>query len=461
MNTKSLEQSVIISIYTFVLVFLSLPAAASDGTNTTSIQRLTLNAAFKKALENNPMMLQAKASVKKADANVGQAISAFLPKVNVDFAYSHTDNPVMVFSHKLNQADFSPSDFEVSRLNNPDFRDNWRYRLVMMQPIFNQGREYIGYKTSKLAQSIADLGYLQVAQTVLFTVEKAYCQALLAKDKVEVLQLALKTAQEHEKLARKRYDAGLVLKSDLLGAIVHRTKVERQLFKAESDFRIALAALDSAMGIDQATSWILSPLDFEEKKEDQINYWIETAKKHRPEFFMAKRQEEIAEYQYRQSLFRFLPSLNIMGVYEGDRQNLAYFGGDSWSLMATVSLNVFNGFGDIASISAADAEKKRAGARLKQVEQQIELQVRQAFFRFQTAKKQLKVAKEAVKQAKEGQKILKNRYSNGLALMVELLAADTTVKETSLEEAAARYDARLAWSELRRMAGILGKEVLK
>ena len=129
--------------------------------------------------------------------------------------------------------------------------------------------------------------------------------------------------------------------------------------------------------------------------------------------------------------------------------------------MATVSMNVFNGFGDRASVSAASAERKKAAARLAQIGQQIELEVRQAFYRFETAKKQLKVARESVRQAKESQKILRNRYANGLALMVELLAADTSVKETMLEEAAARFDARLAWSDLRRKAGVLGHDILE
>ncbi len=444
----------------FILFCMVLGCAFISMASQEVAKPLTLENAFYKALKQNPVMQQARATVKKADAQVGKAISAFLPKVDLRLGYSHSDNPVMVFSNKLNQAEFTPSDFDVKKLNDPDYRDNWQYQFVMVQPIFNKGREYIGYKTSRLFQSISNLGYKQAAQGVLFMVEQAYCQALLAKEKVDVLESAYKTASLHETLAERRYEAGLVLKSDLLSAMVQKTKVERQLFEAESDFRIAVAALNNAMGEDQSLKWKMEPVDFESRDQQALSNWISMAKKHRPEYFMAKRQFEIAEYQYRQALFNFLPSFNLMGIYEGDRQNMAYFGGDSWTLMATMSVNLFNGFGDSASVSAAGADRKKAQARLRQVEQQIELEVRQAFYRFQTAKKQLRVARQSVKQARESQKILSNRYSNGLALMVELLAADTAVKETMLEEAAARFHARLAWSELRRKAGVLGMEIL-
>ncbi len=442
-------------VISLLITLLLLPNSAI-GAQTP--KELTLHDAFVKALENNPMLQQAKATTKKADAQVNQAISAFLPKINLDLGYMHSDNPVMSFSNKLNQAAFTQADFQIDRLNNPDFRDNWEYKFIFMQPIFNQGREYIGYKTSKLAKAISDLGYSQAAQGVLFMVEQAYCQALLAEEKVGVLKAAYKTASLHETLARRRYDAGLVLKSDMLSAQVQKTKTERQLFKAESDYLIALAALNNAMGIE--LKWKIKRIDFEGKDEQDLEYWLKIAKKYRPEYRMAQKRVKIADYMHKQAMFKFLPSFNLTGIYQGDRQNLAYFGGDSWTLMATMTMNIFNGFGDKAAVTAADAERQRAAARLRQVEQAIELEVRQAYYRFQTAKKQLKVARQAVKQAKESQKILRNRYSNGLALMVELLAADTSVRETSLEEAAARFDARLAWSELRRKAGVLGKDVL-
>ncbi|NPA95247.1 MAG: TolC family protein [Thermodesulfobacteria bacterium] len=446
----------------FALLFLWMLCTASPAgaTGDEGLQPLSLHDAFVKALENNPMLQQAQATTKKADAQVGQAFSAFLPKVNLDLGYMHTNNPVMSFSNKLNQAAFTQADFQIDRLNHPDYRDNWEYKFVFMQPIFNQGQEYIGYKTSKLAKAISDLGYSQTAQSVLFMVEQAYCQALLAEEKVGVLRTAYKTASLHETLARRRYEAGLVLKSDLLSAQVQKTKVERQLFKAESDYLIALAALNNAMGVDQGLKWHIQRIDFESSDERELDYWLKIAKEHRPEYQMAQKQLKIADYLHKQALFKFLPSFNLVGIYQGDRQNLAYFGGDSWTLMANMTINIFNGFGDRAGVSAANADRQRAAARLRQVEQAIELEVRQAYYRFQTAKKQLKVARQAVKQAKESQKILRNRYSNGLALMVELLSADTTVKETSLEEAAARFDARLAWSELRRKAGVLGQDII-
>ena len=73
-----------------------------------------------------------------------------------------------------------------------------------------------------------------------------------------------------------------------------------------------------------------------------------------------------------------------------------------------------------------------------------------------TAKKQLDVVSKAVAQAEETLRILKKRYENGLALMVEVLSAETALKETRLQESQARFDFMTAMSELRLKTGVLG-----
>ncbi len=422
---------------------------------------LSLKQAFDTALSSNPAMNQALASRKKASWQVRQSISAFLPRLDLQAGYARSNNPVMVFGNKLNQADFTSQDFALDTLNDPDYRDNWQARFMLTQPIFNQGREYIGYKTSRLMQDVSELGLYSTGQAVLYSVERAYCQALLAQEKVQVLKAALETARAHRELSEKRFRAGLVLKSDVLSADVQKTSTERQLFQAQNDLKVAFSALNRAMGVSQDSQWQLQELDNENQDPGTLAPWLSRARKSRPEILMARDQLRIAEYNHRQAQFRFLPSFNLHGIYQQDRQTFADFGGDSWAFMATMSLNLFNGLGDFAGLSASDAETEKKAARLKDVESGIELEVRKAFYGLQTARKQLDVTLKAVRQAVESQRILKNRYENGLALMVELLAADTSVRETRLSAARARFQARLAWSELRWKSGVLGRDIIE
>lgn len=421
---------------------------------------LDLDSALSTALCSNPSLRQVQAARERASAGVTSAISAFMPKIDMDFSLGRSNNPVFAFGAKLNQAQFTVQDFQLDRLNDPDYRTNWNTRFRLTQPIFNRGREYVGYRIAEAGESMAREQEKAASQGVLFSVEQAYFRVLLAKEAMAVMDSAVKTAREHERLARKRCEAGLVLKSDVLSATVQRTDMERQRLEAGSQFKMAMAALDRAMGVPQDNVWQLEPVDTcSSVDSEQIHWWIETAASNRPELNLGRKKVDVADYRKQGAQLNFLPAVNFAGMYEQNTDSLDRFGGDSWTFMATASFNIFNGLGDTAGLVAASAEKKAAEEALRDTRARIELEVRQAFYSYQTALKQLEVTRAAVEQAGESMRILKNRYDSGMALMVELLAADTMLKDQQLQQARARFNARLAFARLELSAGVLGAGV--
>lgn len=387
-------------------------------------------------------------------------MSAFFPKLGVDLSLGRGNSPVYAFGTKLNQASFTAQDFQLDSLNDPDYRTNWQTRFVLTQPLFNQGKEYIGYKISKVGEDMAALNETATRQSVFFMVENAYFQALLAIKALKVLDDTLKTARAHEKLAQERYRVGLVLKSDALNATVYRTETERQRLRAQSNLYVAIATLNRAMGIPQDQQWDIKPMaDSTAMERHGVEYWIKTALRNRPELLIKKKGVEMAKYRKKGAEFTFLPSVNLQGIYQKDTNDLNKFGGDSWLFMTTVSFNIFNGLGDRAGLASASAEKLAAEQGLIDTKGKIELEVRQAYYDLNTAIKQLEVTKNAVAQAKESVRILKNRYENGMALMVELLAADTMLKGQQLQQARARFNSQITLSRLKLSSGILCHDI--
>ncbi len=439
-----------------------LPSEAEITSCTGAVQQqiLDLRTALDTALSSNPSIRQVHSARDQAKAGVNSAVSAFLPRLDVDFTLGRSNNPVFAFGSKLNQSLFTMEDFALDSLNDPDYRTNWNTRFRLTQPIFNRGKEYVGYRIASAGEKMAAHQEKAASQGVLFGVEQAYFRVLLAEEAIGVMDASVQTAREHEKLARQRYDAGLVLKSDVLSATVHRTDMERQRLDVHNQFRMAMAALNRAMGISQDNIWQLRPVNLSASVDSrQMAWWIETARAHRPELNLSRRKVDIADYKKQGAQLNFLPAVNFTGMYEQNTDSLDRFGGDSWTFLATASFNIFNGLGDSAGLMAASAEKKAAEEELRDTGARVELEVRQAFYSYQTALKQLDVTRAAAEQAGESVRILKNRYDSGMALMVELLAADTMLKNQQLQQARARFDALLAMARLELSAGVLGTEI--
>ncbi|MGC8736970.1 MAG: TolC family protein, partial [Dissulfurimicrobium sp.] len=411
------------------------------------------------AMSNNPLLKGASASLEASQANRSASLSAFFPTLNFYEDLERTNNPPMVFTYKLAQERFTSRDFDIDRLNNPTPITNWQGRFVLTQPIFNQGREIIGYRLSKVQEQIAALEKTKIRQEVSFQVEKAYYQAILAEKTLDVMTASVETAKAMEGLAAKREKAGLALKSDLLSARVHLVSAERERLRAEGDVKIAMAALDKAMGISQDREWELEPPQTNTDLASRgLEAWLEIARRKRPESLLSKKMVQAAGLKTKEAEFQFLPSLNLQGSYETNSRDLLGTDGDSWSIMAVMSFNIFNGLGDRARLAAASAEERRTRYKDQDINAQIGLEVRQAYFNLITAKKQLDVTEKAVAQAEETLRILKKRYENGLALMVEVLSAETALKQTRLQAAQARYDYMTAMSDLKLKTGVLGND---
>jgi len=423
---------------------------------------LTLEEAFEIALKNNPMLVRARAGVEESEHAVKESKSYFFPRLDFYENFARTNNPPAVFSYKLNQEKFSRQDFAIDSLNDPDPRNNFQTKFVLTQPIFNQGKELLGYKAAKVGREMALYENSKAVQKVLFDVETAYYHTLLAKEGIEVMQSALNAANAHVMLAKRRFEAGSALKSDMLAASVQAAEMEQGLAKAQGDFQVANARLNTVMGIDQSKEHQLElPNILLPANDKDLTFWLNAAMENRPELGLVKDYVALATIQKKGAKLAFAPSVNLHGVYEMNTEDLFDQDGESWTIMATLSFNLFKGFGDKARVAKADAKLRKAEAAKKGMKNQIELEVREAYFSYLTAKKQLEAAQRSVAHARESQTILKNRYENGMALMVELLAADTALKEAELREAKAKFGVRTAFTKLKWRSGLLGKEFIQ
>jgi len=422
-------------------------------------ETLTLSKIYEWALSRHPLIRAAEAEVEAAKAGVREAKGAFLPRIDLRELYARTDSPPQVFSYKLAQRNFEPEDFLIDRLNHPADYPNWKTQLVITQPLFNQGREIIGYRKAVVALSQAK-DYLQaVRQRVLFEAESAYLSLRLAQKRVEVLEKAVRTARENLRVAKRRYASGQALKSDLLEARVFLSRQEKELETARHELEVGTSALNLALGFPLETRWEISAEDLRVPKDIKpLEYWLNLALKKRPDLRIVRHRKRLSELDLKQARYRFLPSLNLKGIYEKNSEDPLGGGadGESYLFLAELEFNLFKGFRDQARVAKARAKLLSEKEKLRQYQREVEHQVREAYSRLLTARRQVRVLEKAVAQAEEGLRIIRKRYEAGLSLLVELQEAETALKRARLMLLEALYGERQAFSRLRYVSGTIG-----
>ncbi len=417
---------------------------------------LSLEEALDIALKDNPQVRAVMSELKMSEAQKVQARSAFFPRLDVEEGFIRSDNPVMVFMEKLNQELFSQSDFRIQNLNDPSPRTDWATRLVLTQPIFNRGKEYIGNELSKKAYEITALRQKAVKQYVAFRVESAYLKTLLAIQRRKVMTRAVDTARQGYELARNRYLAGTALKSDMLAAEARLMRLKHELATAKAEEKTAMSELNSIMSRPQNEVWELDQGVLLEKGATRpLEAWIKLAKERRPEVAISDKFVELALLKKKGAKLNFLPSLNLQGDYELHGEDPFSDDGESWSIMAKASFNIFKGLGDKARLVEASADVERARAQRQRVLNETELEVRSAYHANIAAEEALRSAKSEVERAKEALRILRRRYTQGLALMVEVLGAEDALKYAELGLEDARFRQRLSELKLKLFSGTL------
>lgn len=188
---------------------------------------LTLEECMNAALVNRPDGLAAQETVKQAQQAINAAKAGIAPQVS--FVAQRTITGESMF-------DDGQKDLTTVGLN-----ANWN--------IFDNN-----VTNSKVAQAKANLykaeeNAANTAAQIQLDVRNAYLSMLAAKQNIDTTRVAVRQAEENDRIAQIRYEAGVGTNVDRLDANVAYVTAQTNHNRALYNYTVGLAALDKAMGI--------------------------------------------------------------------------------------------------------------------------------------------------------------------------------------------------------------------
>jgi outer membrane protein TolC len=423
------------------LIFGALAAAAQTP--------LTLKDAVKQALGRHPSLEAADARIQAAESRIGQARSGYLPRVQYMENLMRGNNPVYVFGSLLTQRQFTAANFDIARLNRPDALNNFQSMVTAEQLIYDFGGLKNGVRAAELGRKMTEAEKRAAELNLIAHVARAYHGVTLATQALEVAREALKTAEADLKRAQTVRDAGLATDADVLAVQVHVAAMKEQVIRREADLKVARAALNEALGLPLDTPHELAtpllPAPPVEAASPEL----------RPEIEQIRLAKQAAEAQARSARAGYLPQIAFRAQVEADRQEFFNRGGGNWLVMGSVRWNLFDGNRTRQTVAEAKAMASAAAASERQYTNALKLELTKALADFDAATERIAVTEAGVAQAEESLRIIRNRYSNGLATVTELLRAQTALLDAKTRRLAAIHDQRLAAVEVERSAGKL------
>jgi len=419
------------------LTMAATPAAAGDGP-------LSVTAAVHTALEHNPEVSSALSSADAAAARARQAKGFRLPSLDLTEMYSRTNNPAQVFGLLLNQKRFDMEAFFQSDPNNPAALDTWLTRLELVQPVYTGGKLTARIDQAGLMAEAQRLTHTHTEEKVAFDTITAFVSTAKAREYLGLLQKARDTTAEHVALAEKYAAQGLIIEAEVLKAKVYLARMDELVEQAANGARLAEAALDFQMGIDQTTHHELAPLPPPPPVRGNLAAWTTAAAEQRHDLGAARSKLEAGRLEERLARSGFLPEVALVGRYELYDDSIFGTQGDSGTIMAVAKLNLFRGGSDRAARAVARHQTASFEADINRFEEGIRLQVQQAWQDLKTARARHQTAQASLNAARESLRVREARFRQGLDAMIDLLDAETELREAGVRELTARYDVDLA-----------------
>ncbi|MGZ5059395.1 MAG: TolC family protein [Methylobacter sp.] len=417
-------------------------------------QSFTLDQAIDYALSNNPDLQIASERISQAEAQLGVALSAFYPQVTAKVGYDHSNNPAQVFSMIVAQRDFGPN--SINTINNPGYRQNFRPEIIGKLSLFRGGQDYQNSKAAELGISAAEFERSTVRNALIEAVTASYYAYLAAQEAHKVAQDSILAIASELKLTKQRYEAGTVLKSDVLSLEVKSAEAQEAQIRAANGIDLAKTGIATLLGLsaDQAFTVASSSMLPEPKLTTSFNGMLELAMTQRPEVKAAANQVEIAQAKLKSEQGAYLPRADAYVSYGQNSQSPGFSSSkDNVTAGVSVEMDLFSGLETKNRVSAAERKAAEARETERKTKLAIEQEVKVAFLKLEEALARMRVTEASVAAADEALRLVNEQRRAETVTITRYIEAEVARNNAHSNTIAAHYDALSAEAALKKAVG--------
>lgn len=502
-----------IGIFVFLTLFLATSSLAQQKEKTLS---LSLEDCILKAMENNLGVAIEVLNPELADISVSKAQEKFIPSLSFSLdrrdtnsaSYSFLDASEEVstvtdnYSAQISQLIPTGGSFSIIldgyktdttrsfQTINPRYGTTLAFNFT--QPLLKN----FGFKVNRREiiiarnnQDISESQLKRVLQETIYSVEEAYWNLVHSIENLKVRQQSLKLAQDLLEKNRRAVEVGTLAPIEILSAQSAVATREADILQAEAVLKDSEDRLKTiinlAAGEEGAELATIIPLDKPayEKKEVTLEEALQNAMESRPDLNATRIDLKNKELNLSYSRNQLLPNLSlnasywspgitgdqilylndnafsgvIIGTIQGDPSDALKdafnFKYNNWSAAITLDIPL-NTLLSRADYAQARVNLDQAMLRLKNQEQQLFLEIKNAVRAVQTDYKRVQAYKVARELAEKTLEAEEEKLKVGITTPFFVLQYQTDLATAQTNELKAMVDYNLSLARLNRAMGV-------
>jgi len=416
-------------------------------------QSAVLEKYIQEGIKSNLQLQQEELNYQRRVEDLEIARALFMPQLGVNASYSLANggrkisipigdllNPVYSTLNSLTgTSNFPMVENQSTQFLPNNFHDT---KLRVIQPIFNPDI-YFNYKAQKDLVSVQQAQRNAYENDLKYNIASSYYQYLETEASLKILHQTRSILQELLKINQRLVSNEKATKDVVLTTDYELDKLDQQLADAEKNNAVArsyfnfLLNRDLNMEIEQDTmfiSGVTTKYDLQELRT--------TALENRQELRQTQGGLDATnELTTLNKASVALPKISVVG--DAGYQGYYYkFNNDQryWLVQFSLTWDIFKGGEKQARVQQAKIDYQIAENRMEQLKKQIELQVIQSYHEFEAAQRSFSTSLSGVKTTERSFQIIRSKYAEGQAIMLEYLDAENKLTTARLTQVINTYE---------------------
>lgn len=430
-------------VWTGVLFILSLTFFTGGGLAADK-KVYNLDECVKEALANNWKLKAKKETVDQAGYVKNQARADFLPKLSTSYGYSRYGSKNMLRTEAFNT--------EVGSLN------NYQWKGTVTQPIFTGFALTSSYRLAELGIDQSELEVQLETLDLALNTKTAYFDILTADNAVETAEKAAEALESHAEVARNFYKVGMIPINDLLQSEVEAGNAKQYVVRARNAARLARSTLNTILSRPVNAEVDIVDIEVHEVQKGDFQAYLEEALKNRPEIKLIDNNLLQTDQVINITESKNYPEVVFVWEYtkEGDSPSVNGGGGhdpSNWAAQAALKWTFWEWGKTYYAVKQQESIKNELLKTRMQMEQDIQLQIKDSVLNIETAETNIPITRKAVEQGEENLRVSQERYKAQVSTSVEVLDAQRYLSDARVFYYTALYQYHLARARLQRAMG--------
>ena len=399
-------------------------------------QEISLEAAKKIAIENNPKLKQFESNVTISDGTKLKAISPHLPQISVSSKH--------LFAERFMSEQISLGGPPMSLPMIEPFTD---VSATVSLMVFDGLSTWYNYKAARSNYDADELIYNWEKFQLEEDIKIKFYQVIGSRDMVDVANQNVQVLEQHLQDIKNQIKGGVAIKLDALRIEVQLEDAKTELLSAQDDLVLAEAKLVQALGVEKLSGSVAGKMP--PVSDEAINK-ADFSPVQRDDRKAQELRDEGAVYSSRASKGQWFPKVNFFATqmwYNGmvDDTSTGQISGSQFKnaywLGVILTWNLFDGGATLANSRIASGQMKRSMEELRALNQSIPVDIEFWKRRLFHSAASYRAASVSVGKSEESVRLARSAVRAGIRTNTDLLDAERDLYSSRLKVVRAQLEA--------------------